>query len=117
MDSTHFWNALDTLVATSDRPRGSLHPRYPDFRYPLDYGYLQGTSSGDGAGIDVWVGGLPHRTIEALICTVDLKKRDTEIKLLLGCPPEEVQTILAVHQNFSSNGGQSAMLIKRAATE
>ncbi|MDQ2906036.1 MAG: inorganic pyrophosphatase [Chloroflexota bacterium] len=121
MDTNNFWDALDTLVATSDiiidRPRGSLHPRYPDVRYPLDYGYLQGTSSGDGAGIDVWIGSLPDRTVEALIRTVDLKKRDTEIKLLLGCTPEKVQPILAFHQRFSNDGGQSAMLIERAATQ
>lgn len=30
-----FWNALDELVCSSeiviDRPRGSVHPKYPDF--------------------------------------------------------------------------------------
>lgn len=55
-----FWNALDQLVNTSeiviDRPKGSSHPKYPDFVYKLDYGYLKNTSSMDGAGIDVWVG-------------------------------------------------------------
>lgn len=55
-----FWTALDALVAQSrvviDRPRGSAHPRYPHVVYPLDYGYLDGTSSMDGAGIDVWRG-------------------------------------------------------------
>ena len=52
-----FWNALDTLIATSeiaiDRPRGSAHPRYADITYPLDYGYLTGTSGGDGDEIDI----------------------------------------------------------------
>ncbi len=60
MDSMGFWRALETLAQSSaliiDRPKGSAHPRYPDMRYPLDYGYLAGTTSGDGAGIDVWDG-------------------------------------------------------------
>ena len=36
-----FWNALDELVNTSeiviDRPKGSVHPRFPDFIYRVDY--------------------------------------------------------------------------------
>lgn len=32
-----FWNALDTLVQQSDiiidRPKGTAHPKYPDFIY------------------------------------------------------------------------------------
>ena len=48
-----FWNALDELVNTSeiviDRPKGSAHPRFPDFIYRVDYGYLKNTSSMDGA--------------------------------------------------------------------
>ena len=55
-----FWKALDELVNHSeimiDRPQGTAHPRYPDFIYKLDYGYLKDTSSMDGGGIDVWVG-------------------------------------------------------------
>jgi inorganic pyrophosphatase len=58
MNNSTFWHALDILVDTStltiDRPKGSAHPRYADFRYPLDYGYLEGTTSGDSLGIDIW---------------------------------------------------------------
>ena len=52
-----FWLAVDTLVQASeiiiDRPKGSVHPQQPSVRYPLDYGYLEGTSSGDQNGIDL----------------------------------------------------------------
>ena len=52
-----FWRALDSLVDNSeiviDRPKGTAHPKYPDFIYKVDYGYLKNTSSMDGAGIDV----------------------------------------------------------------
>lgn len=49
-----FWNALDDLIANSeiiiDRPKGTTHPKYPDFIYRVDYGYLKDTSSMGGAG-------------------------------------------------------------------
>lgn len=108
-----FWAALDRLVVESqiviDRPRGTPHPRYPEFIYPLDYGYLAGTLTADGGGLDVWVGSQPDRSLTAIVCTVDLVKRDAEIKLLLGCTREEAQVILAVH----NTGPQAATLIER----
>ena len=40
-----FWNALDELVSNSeiviDRPKGTAHPKYPDFIYRVDYGYVE----------------------------------------------------------------------------
>lgn len=42
----------------------------------------------DGSGIDVWVGSGEKR-IDAIICTIDLLKRDSEIKILIGCTEEE----------------------------
>jgi inorganic pyrophosphatase len=108
-----FWRALDTLVAGSelriDRPRGSAHPRYPDTLYPLDYGELVGTRSGDGDPIDVWVGSLPERRVSAVVVTLDLGKRDSEIKLLIGCTSDEARIILA----FQRGGLQSAVLVER----
>ena len=55
-DHEDFWKALDELVNTSeiviDRPKGSTHPRFPNFIYRVDYGYLKNTASMDGAGIE-----------------------------------------------------------------
>ena len=52
-----FWKALDELASNSeiviDRPRGSAHPRFPNFIYKVDYGYLKDTTSMDGAGIEI----------------------------------------------------------------
>ena len=87
-----FWKELDELVNSSeiviDRPRGSAHPRFPNFIYKVDYGYLKDTASMDGAGIDVWVGS-GEKKIDAIMCIVDLMKRDSEIKILVGCTEEE----------------------------
>ncbi len=108
-----FWQALDRLVAASqiviDRPKGSVHPRYPDFRYRMDYGYLKNTASMDGEGIDVWVG-TKDRRVTAVMCIVDLEKRDSEIKLLIGCTEEETAMVYETH-NESQN--MKGILIRR----
>ena len=95
-----FWTNLDQLVNESniiiDRPRGSAHPKYPDFIYPVDYGYLENTSSMDGAGIDVWVGS-GEKIVDAIMCIVDLMKKDSEIKILIGCTEEEKAAIYDLH--------------------
>jgi inorganic pyrophosphatase len=111
---TSFWTHLDTLVRSAelviDRPRGSGHPRNPAVIYPLDYGYLQGTSGGDGAAVDVWRGSLAAGQLDAVVCTVDLEKRDVELKLLLGCTPTEKQIICAFHRSSWT----AALLVERS---
>lgn len=111
--TTDFWPRLDWLVTTRelviDRPRGSVHPRYPSFAYPLDYGYLAGTLAPDGGGLDIWLGSLPERRVTAVLCTVDLEKGDAEIKLLIGCTPAEMELIRAIHNSSM----QSAILVRR----
>lgn len=117
MTNEHFWSSLDELVATSrwnvDRPKGTAHPRYPSLLYPVDYGYLENTRSPDGGGIDIWVGSQPEKRANAVVCTVDMFKRDSEIKILIGCTPHEREQILAVHNDRS----QAAILIERPGEE
>lgn len=89
----NFWHCLDELLTQSeiviDRPKGSRHPRYPQIVYQLDYGYLDGTKSSDNESIDVWIGSESDRRLNAIMCTVDLVKKDAELKLLIGCTQEE----------------------------
>lgn len=40
-----------------DRPMGSKHPKY-GFVYPVNYGYIPGTMSGDGEELDCYVLGV-----------------------------------------------------------
>ena len=109
-----FWQAIDTLVSSGkiviDRPKGGSHPKYPDCTYHVDYGYLENTTSMDGSGIDVWRGSLPTNYVNAIICTVDLMKKDSEIKLLIGCTEEETRMIHEFHNNSEFMKG---ILIKR----
>lgn len=111
-----FWDFLEHLIQVSeliiDRPKGARHPRYPELVYPLDYGYLSSTSAGDGAGIDVWRGELDDSHLSGVVLTVDLEKRDAELKLLLGCSPDEIATIY----NFHNNGAMRAEIFLKKAS-
>jgi len=106
-----FWAMIGTLLADSkiiiDRPRGSLHPNYSDVVYPLDYGYLDKTKSADGSGIDIWVGSLDSLKVTGIVVTIDARKRDSEIKILVGCHESEMELIL----DFHCSGDQMGKLI------
>ena len=98
---TCFWQGLENLISTNsiiiDRPKGEPHPRYPDNVYPLDYGYLENTTTSDGGGIDVWMGSLNIKNLTGILCTFDKIKRDAEIKLLIGCTQEDIKIIRNFH--------------------
>jgi inorganic pyrophosphatase len=51
----------------------------------------------DGGGIDIWRGSLSDSVCDAVVCTVDLLKKDSEIKLLIGCAEEEKAIIMRFH--------------------
>jgi inorganic pyrophosphatase len=113
ISSSRFWSAVDRLVATSrpviDRPKGSAHPKIAEAVYPTDYGYLEGTTAGDGAGIDVWIGSMRPAVVTGVVCTIDSNKRDAEIKFLLGCTPDEAIEIVT----FLNKGSMAAVLTLR----
>lgn len=112
--ASDFWTALDALVSNSeiiiDRPKGTAHPKYPDFIYKADYGYLKNTSSMDNDGIDVWVGTAKEKYIDAIMVIVDLIKRDSEIKILVSCTEEEKEIIYQTHNETANMKG---ILIRR----
>lgn len=116
LDDCHtsgFWQALDDLLKKAriiiDRPKGSRHPRYKDFIYPLDYGYLENTKAPDGSEIDLWRGTEQGRGLDAILLTVDLDKADLEIKLLVDCSETEKKEIFH-QQNIK---GMYALYIPR----
>ena len=113
----HFWEKLEEVVAAHsiviDRPAGTKHPNYPDMTYPVDYGYLDGTVSADGGGIDVFVGSSGQARIDGVAYTVDMIKKDAELKILLGCTPAEMKHIVET----LSGGPMGALLVRREAGE
>jgi len=106
-----FWQEMHHLVITNsiiiDRPKGSLHPRYPELIYPFDYGYLDNTTASDGGGIDVWIGSLKitahaevGELLTGILCTFDTLKRDAEIKLLIRCTKDDIEVIRSFHREM-----------------
>jgi len=110
--NTDFLDYLQQLVETSpiiiDRPKGSDHHRFSGKAYPVNYGYLDGTSSMDCGGVDIWVGSMGIQKVVGVLCTVDLLKRDTELKILFDCTDLEIQLI----HEFVNDNRMRAMYIK-----
>lgn len=108
-DEAGFWSILDKMLKTYeiiiDRPKGSRHPKYSQYYYPLDYGYLKGTVSSDGEGIDVWVGTSNDKRVSAIISSVDYVKKDSEIKILYACTFEEIQLVYKDHNRTDNMKG------------
>lgn len=106
-----FWDFLQELVDTSeiviDRPKGFVHNFDPGNHYPVDYGYLQGTTSLDSGGVDIWVGSSGQHKVIGVACTIDLYKRDTELKIILDCNDDEISSI----RKFSNAGKMRALFI------
>lgn len=110
----NFWEGLQDLVDTSEhhieRPKGTAHPRYEEFIYPFDYGYMKETKGSDGECLDLWVGSLKSNDVSGIIVTVDTEKRDSEINVLLGCTEADMKIILECHQR----GAMKGLLIARS---
>lgn len=64
----------------------------------------------DGGGIDVWMGTDNGQNIDAIMCTIDLIKKDSEIKILIGCTEEEKKTVYRIHNNSQNMKG---ILVRR----
>ena len=62
-----------------DRPLGSKHPSH-DFFYPINYGYIPETISGDGEEIDVYIVGEfePLEIYSGFVVAVIKRENDNE---------------------------------------
>ncbi len=72
-----------------DRPMGAPHPRFPDgVPYPVNYGYLPGTTSGDGLRVDAYLlncdGPLAAGAlVEGVVVAAVVRQDDVEDKLIV----------------------------------
>jgi len=109
-----FWEYLNKLVRENeiviDRPKGTKHPKFDNVVYELDYGYIKNTKAMDGNEIDVFKGSLHNKNVNKIICTIDLLKKDIEIKILIGCTISEIEKVY----NFLNNSKyMRALLIEK----
>ena len=67
-----------------DRPFGSKHPKH-GFIYPVNYGYIPNTTSGDGEELDAYVLGVhePLDTFEGKVVAVIVRLDDNDDKLVV----------------------------------
>lgn len=67
-----------------DRPMGSKHPKH-GFIYPVNYGYIPNTVSGDGEEIDCYVLGIfePIDEFEGNCIAVIHRTNDNDDKLII----------------------------------
>lgn len=74
------------VKGTVDRPLGSSHPRYPDMKYPVNYGYVDGAFAADGEEQDVYVLGAdqPLKTFSGKVIAVYRRTNDNEDKWIVS---------------------------------
>ena len=67
-----------------DRPLGSKHPKY-DFIYPINYGYVPNTISGDGEELDAYLLGVfePVEEYEGECIAIIHRTNDDDDKLVI----------------------------------
>ncbi len=67
-----------------DRPLGSKHPKH-GFEYPVNYGYIPGTVSGDGEELDAYVLGedKPLEEFEGKVIAIIHRTNDNDDKLVV----------------------------------
>jgi inorganic pyrophosphatase len=68
-----------------DRPLTSKHPEH-EIYYPINYGYIPDTISGDGEEIDVYIVGefKPLKEYEGMVVAIIKRYDDVEDKLVVA---------------------------------
>ena len=73
------------LEVKMDRMLGTRHPKH-GFMYPVNYGYIPGTISGDGEELDAYVVGEfePVETFSGKVIAIIHRKNDDDDKLIVA---------------------------------
>lgn len=72
------------VTVEMDRPLGSKHPKH-GFIYPVNYGFIPGTVSGDGEELDAYVLGehKPLETFTGKVVAIIHRTNDNDDKLVV----------------------------------
>jgi inorganic pyrophosphatase len=68
-----------------DRALGSAHPKYPNMIYPINYGFIPDTRSGDGEELDAYVLGVgqPVEQYQGRCVAIIHRLKDDDDKLIV----------------------------------
>ena len=82
MDNKEYIGKIVKVVM--DRPLGSKHPKH-GFEYPVNYGYIPNTISGDGEELDAYVLGVnePLNEFEGEVVAIIHRTNDNDDKLIV----------------------------------
>ena len=82
VNSIDFLNKIVTVKM--DRPIGTKHPKH-DFIYPINYGFIPNTISGDGEELDAYVIGptVPLDEFTGRCCAIIHRTNDDDDKLIV----------------------------------
>ena len=80
------------VKAVMDRPMGSKHPKW-NFIYPINYGYIPNTISGEGEELDAYIVGIfePVEEYEGK-CIAAIHRLDDDDDKLVIAPEEKTYT-------------------------
>lgn len=94
------------VTVKMDRPLGSKHPEH-NFIYPLNYGFIPDTLSGDGEEIDAYIIGEfePSEVYEGYVVAIIERLNDTEDKLVVckelnKYSKEQIQALVEFQERF-----------------
>lgn len=89
-----------------DRPLGSNHPKY-GFHYPINYGYVPNTISGDGEELDAYLLGIskPVKEYEGKCIAVIHRTNDNDDKLIvvpndINFSNEEIDNLIEFQEQY-----------------
>jgi inorganic pyrophosphatase len=85
MKNREYLNTIVTIIV--DRPVHSNHPRH-GFIYPVNYGYVPNTTSGDGEALDAYILGIhePVKTFTGRCIAIIHRTNDDDDKLIVVPP-------------------------------
>ena len=89
-----------------DRPLASKHPEHEIF-YPLNYGYIPNTISGDDEEVDVYIVGefQPLKEFEGVVIALIQRNNDVEDKLVVSkhlhkYSKEQIEALVEFQERF-----------------
>ena len=95
-----------TVSVIMDRPLGSKHPKH-GFMYPVNYGYIPNTISGDGEELDAYVLGVqePQDKFTGKCIAVIHRTDDNDDKLVvvpegMNLSNEEIENKVAFQEKW-----------------
>ncbi len=94
------------VYAIMDRPMGSKHPKW-NFIYPLNYGYIPNTVSGDGQELDAYIIGVfePLKEFNGK-CIAAIHRLDDDDDKLIIAPEgkkyskEQIEALVEFQERF-----------------